>query len=396
MVDDQVLLPDRREAVAGMIADALGEARIVGHEFEVGPVDRHELVELAQRQHAVDQEHLVVGDRERALHGLAQLDRHGGLDLEADDRAAAAPLEHALELADQVLGLFLDFDLGVADDPEGALPFDRVAGKEARNEQAGRLLERDQAHRAALRRRRQADEALDLLRHADQRVHRLAVALARQLQRDREAEIGDERERVRRIDRERREHREDVAQEIVLEPGAVGLLEACRPRPARCSAPRAPRAARASAPADRSPGSRPPRRCASSCSDGVSPSGLLVGDAGAHLALEAGDADHEEFVEVVGRDRQEAHPLEQRMGGVLGLLQDAPVEMQPGQLAVDEAIRDIPTGRKATGGRGPCGGLVEGARSAFNSTGETTACARSLMQNSCPFRAFLPAKMTSL
>ena len=42
----------------------------------------------------------------------------------------------------------------------------------------------------------------------------------------------------------------------------------------------------------------------------------LGGDARAHLALEAGDADHEEFVEVVGRDRQEPHPLQQRMGSL--------------------------------------------------------------------------------
>ncbi len=75
-----------------------------------------------------------------------------------------------------------------------------------------------------------------------------------------------------------------------------------------------------------------------SCSAGVSPSGLLVGDAGAHLALEAGDAHHEEFVEIVGRDRQEPHPLEQRMVRVLGLLQHAAIEMQPGQLPIDEAL----------------------------------------------------------
>src|SRR6185437_3684831 len=85
--------------------------------------------------------------------------------------------------------------------------------------------EGDQPRFTALRRRRQADEALDLLRHADQGVHRLAVALAGEMQRDRETEIGNERERMRRIDRERRQHREDVAQEIVLEPGAVALLE---------------------------------------------------------------------------------------------------------------------------------------------------------------------------
>ena len=49
----------------------------------------------------------------------------------------------------------------------------------------------------------------------------LAVARARQLQRDREAEIGNERKRMRRVDRERRQHRKDVLQEIISEPGAL-------------------------------------------------------------------------------------------------------------------------------------------------------------------------------
>ena len=40
MVDDQILLPDGRETVAAVIANALGIARIVGHEFEIGTVER--------------------------------------------------------------------------------------------------------------------------------------------------------------------------------------------------------------------------------------------------------------------------------------------------------------------------------------------------------------------
>ena len=55
------------------------------------------------------------------------------------------------------------------------------------------------------------------------------------------------------------------------------------------------------------------------------------------VRLEAGDADHEEFVEVVGRDRQEAHALEQRVLGVARLLEHAAVEGQPAQLAVEVA-----------------------------------------------------------
>src|ERR1039458_8707010 len=36
------------------------------------------------------------------------------------------------------------------------------------------------------------------------------------------------------------------------------------------------------------------------------------------------------FVQVVGRDGQELHPLQQRVGRVLGLLKHTPVELHPG------------------------------------------------------------------
>ncbi len=92
---------------------------------------RDELRQLVERQHAVDQEHLVVGDRERALHEAAQLRRHRRFDLEPDHRAAAAALERGLEQPHQVFGLFLDLDVGVADDAERALPLHRVARETA-------------------------------------------------------------------------------------------------------------------------------------------------------------------------------------------------------------------------------------------------------------------------
>ncbi len=224
MVDDQILLPDGGEAIAAVVADALRIARIVRHEFEIGAVELGELRQIVEREHAVDQEHLVVGDRQRALHEAAQFRRHRGVELEPDHRAAPALLERGLVQPHQVFGLFLDFNFRVADGAEGALPLDRVAGEQPADEQRGRLLERDQPD-AVVGAARQLDEALDLLRHADQRVHRLAVAHARKLQRDREAEIGNERERMRRIDGERRQQRKHVGEEMLLQPGALGLLE---------------------------------------------------------------------------------------------------------------------------------------------------------------------------
>src|SRR5262245_20523013 len=61
------------------------------------------------------------------------------------------------------------------------------------------------------------DEALDLVGNADQRIHGFAVGDAGKLQRDGEAEIGDEREWMRRVDGKRREQRENLAKELIFE-----------------------------------------------------------------------------------------------------------------------------------------------------------------------------------
>ena len=42
MMDDDVLLPDGGEAVAAEVADALGKARVVGLEHQIGPLRDNE------------------------------------------------------------------------------------------------------------------------------------------------------------------------------------------------------------------------------------------------------------------------------------------------------------------------------------------------------------------
>ena len=156
------------------------------------------------------------------------------------------------------------------------------------------VISRDRAILAG----RQADEAVDLAGHADQRVHRLAVGSARQMQRDGEAEARNEREGMRRIDRERRQQRENVVEEVILDPGPLGLGDvlavdqddadvgehAAQVAPDRLLVGGELR--------DRLVDEREllGRRQAV---------GAALGDALADLRLDAGDADHEEFVKVI-------------------------------------------------------------------------------------------------
>ena len=81
-------------------------------------------------------------------------------------------------------------------------------------------------------------------------------------------------------------------------------------------------------------------RCtAANCCDGVKPARsararrLLCHDRiGRH-------ADHEELIEVRRSNRGELEPLEQRRRRIARLVEDALVERQPGQLAIDEQRR---------------------------------------------------------
>ena len=162
---------------------------------------------------------------------------------------------------------------------------------------------------------------------------------ARELQRDREAEIGNERERMRRIDRQRRQHRKDVAEEIVLQPGAFRLRQIRRRRPARCRPRRAPRAVRASAPAGRWRAATPPRRCARA----ARPASARPGS-GRRCPARTWPfrpatrtmKNSSRLLAEIDRKRTRSSSGWLRVGG---LLQHPAVEMQPGQLPVDEALR---------------------------------------------------------
>ncbi len=68
----------------------------------------------------------------------------------------------------------------------------------------------------------QPHETLQLRGHRQKAVTSLGIAPARQAQRHREAEIGNERKRVRRIDGKRGQHGKNLLAEFLVQPFAIG------------------------------------------------------------------------------------------------------------------------------------------------------------------------------
>ena len=164
--------------------------------------------------------------------------------------------------------------------------------------------------------------------HARERLHvgdRVAHDHA-----ERQREVRDVRERAPEADGQRRQDREDLAPEALVEALAVACgrprrsgRSGCRARPARA--------------AGRGPGSATGARACSRTTPRISsivsarraPVLQRLLDAGVDLVVQARDADHEELVEVGRVDRAELHPLQQRDGRVLGELEHALVELEP-------------------------------------------------------------------
>ena len=269
---------------------------------------------------------------------------HARLELQPDHPAAPAALDRGAEVADQVLGFLLDLDVAVAEDAEGAAAQHLVvAGTDNRSCAGSASRARCSGDSSPGMRMKRGSATGSMI--SSRTGWRLPL---RELEDQRKAAVGDERERVRRVDRLRRQHREDLLAEMLVEPGSRRLRRAARRR-------------RRMTPASASAACRSSHTSCwlvtSRSASAVDRGQLLAGgqavdrpllDPERLVRLEAGDADHEEFVEVAGRDRQEAQPLEQRVGGVAGFLEHAAVERQPAQLAVEIARLRL----RLFGGRG--------------------------------------------
>ena len=139
----------------------------------------------------------------------AQVFRRTGLHSDTNDPAPATLLQQHFEFADQVFGFFLDLDVAVADHTEQAAVFLLKPGKEFIDEHADDIFQRNEAQ-IALGAFGQANETPHKGRQWNDAYMGISIPLGDQIDRNRKAQIRNERERMRGIDCEWCQDREDV------------------------------------------------------------------------------------------------------------------------------------------------------------------------------------------
>ena len=197
---------------------------------ELRPVEIEQLVEVGQVERPVDLVDLVVPDAESLLQPLQHRPRGRGRDLEADGVAEAAPLQLLLDRLEQVVRVVRDLEVGVAGDAEDRALDDLHAREEPVEEVRDHVLEHQQPATA------DGEEARQAFGHLDAGEALLAgLGIARE-HAEAERQPGDVGEALAGADRERRQHREDLALEAVAELAQLVLVEI--PRGSRSGSPR--------------------------------------------------------------------------------------------------------------------------------------------------------------
>ena len=216
------LCADRGEAVAAKSRIRSGKRGVNGGNLQVGPVvvDQLRRGRRCRGSRRSRSTSLGVGVAARSTRNVAQLVGHAASSSSRITRPRRRRLSARLEVADEVLGLLLDLDVAVAEEPEERRRPCIVAREQA-SEKTQRSAPRARTNRGMVA--GQADEARRACRAAAA-ARAAARRLPRsQLQHHAEAAVGDERERMRRVDRQRRQDREHLldealAQELEIAP----------------------------------------------------------------------------------------------------------------------------------------------------------------------------------
>ena len=328
---------DRGEAVAAEVLDPLREARRERREQQVRPVLGDQLRDVGEAEDAVD--HVDVLGRHAELVAIRNARRSSGMAASIVSRItsprrrrlSAVSNRRTRSSASSSISTSLSRRTRKKPPPLHSKPGNRQVG-----EASDQLLERQEARagrRAGGRSARACPAA------APGRCSVLAACRARARSDHAEAAVGDERERVRRVDGERRQDREHLVDEALAQParGRAGVSSPTSSTATPCSRSSAGQlvpAALLDAPSAR----RRAALIAASCSAGVSPSGLTGGDrqlAPARSGRRRGPC----------RTRRGCWPRSTgsaaaRAAGrrVARLLQHPLVEGEPGQLAIDEVL----------------------------------------------------------
>ena len=195
-----------------------GDDRLPRRILQFGAIEGVQLEQAREVEQPAMHRDVAGPDVELARQQVEHLVADALLHLEAHGSAEPATAQFHLDLGEQVVGLLLlEGEVGVAGDAEAAVLLHHHAHEQLVQLRGDDLLDRDPP--LAVGQRDQAREHVGNLHAGEAPLARVGIAHHRG---EVEREVRDVRERMARIERERREHGIDLLAEIGLDPAQLG------------------------------------------------------------------------------------------------------------------------------------------------------------------------------
>ena len=360
--EEHVAFAQRREEIVFRIED-FGRSHAIGHVLQARAVDEAQIHEFREGERAAHLVNLAGLHVDVVEQEVLQTNWHAALEFETHGRAEAALFDVVAHGFEKVVGFVLfNFSVGVARDAEEPVGGHAEAREESAEALADQVFREDHLHvlvgglegevgRGFVEILREEEEALNVVRALQTRVaHVLLVRFRNELDQEVEARVRNPREGMARVDDLGREDRIDV----LLKPGLelLALLAAERRELRDDDTLFAQGGLQGLEPeilgtVDEGRHLLTDDRELTARRNSV---GARGGDARLFLTEDVGDANHEEFVEVVPENREELHALEKRHAGVFGFGEHLLVEVDPVDFPVEIVLRVVEVDRRFDGG----------------------------------------------
>ena len=226
-MDEQVAGADGGELLAVLERSSGGRATgTQGSTFRSGRSSFVSSADIGEIERPVDRVHEIVGDAQPLLDALAHRRRDRARHLESRHLTEAPAAQLELDGLEQVVGLVRDFEVGVARDAEERA----LERRPCRGRASARKWASTRSSGTNCPPPPSGEEARQALRDLDPGEALFTGLRIAHEHGEADREGGDVRERLARADGERRQHREDLALEALVELGLLARAQILDPR----------------------------------------------------------------------------------------------------------------------------------------------------------------------
>src|SRR5665213_844580 len=221
VVHHKIFLSDGGKNIAAMVTYALRIARHIRREFKIRSLVQNQLLRISKAYEAFRNNGHILRSVKLLSDEIAQIHRALRIHFHANNLSTPPKFECGFKQPHEILSFFFNFKIAVTDHAEQAAGQHVIAGKKPWQKKPQHIFQHDETCCFT----RQANEPFKQGRNGQQCAHFIAVNAAFHFHRHNKPTVQDERKWMGWINRDGRNHRQNLFKKPKIKPSVFGLSQ---------------------------------------------------------------------------------------------------------------------------------------------------------------------------